>query len=511
MDVAVEDNVVEKKESKFDEDFVKLASDSEKNDSDAEDEEFPEISWFRFTDVVKDDVDRALEAEGAKAEDEPEDEQAFLMESLFGNKEKLLENLKEQSGESESQRESTKRKHAWEDSDDEEVTIKQGLEKTHKKSLLLDPGAEYKKYLSKKYQKIVGEPKWADMDRVESDSDDDELLKTAGHVLKGKRGALGENTIGFKRLEDLNKSTYCEGLVTSVEFHPTSSVALVTGLRGIASIYSIEKTKCDKLHSIQFKKFPLRCARLSLDGSEAILGSKTSCFFTYNLITGQQQKHFLPKGMTKMRNFEISPNGEFLAVAGRFGEIHLLTVTTKEWICTLKQEHDVAAMAFSPDSRKLFVHSRDSEVSVFDLTAQKMMHRFMDDGCVSGSSIATSPSGKFLATGSGQGIVNVYDAENVLLSKMPTPTKIFKNLVTSISSTTFNPSSELLAMCSSEANDALKLAQFPSAKVFSNFPGNNLTKAKPNVLRFSPGGRYLAVGNLNGRVSLYLLKHYEEF
>ncbi|GAB0093801.1 U3 small nucleolar RNA-associated protein 18 homolog [Sergentomyia squamirostris] len=499
--------------SKSDENFMKLNSDSEGEGGDLEDD-VPEFSWFRVSGFGKPKakLEESDLAEESKVDDyEADDEEKALIELVFGNKEKVIENLKSQPEKSSSLPENQKRKHAWRDSDDEEVTIEEGLQKSHKKSMLLDPKTEYKKFLEKKHQKMVGTPKWAEIDRDPSDSDeDDELLKTAGHVLKGKKGVLLENSIEFKRLKDLNRSTYCEGLVTSVSFHPTSSVALVSGLNGIASIYSIEKTKCNKLHSILFKKFPLKCSRLSLDGSEAILGSNQAHFFTYNLLTGQKMKHFLPKNITKMTKFEISPDGGLLAVAGRFGEIHLFNANTKEWIITLKQEHEVTGLTFSPDSTTLFAHSVDSEVSIFDLRAQRMQHRFYDDGCLSGTSISMSPSGKFLATGSGQGIVNVYATTDVWQAQNPTPVKIFRNLVTSISCTAFNPSSEILAMCSGETNDALRLAHFPSATIYSNFPGNNLTKGRPNVLSFSPGGRYLAVG-VNTRVSLYLLNHFEEF
>uniref|UniRef100_A0A7G3B4W2 Putative u3 small nucleolar rna-associated protein 18 n=1 Tax=Lutzomyia longipalpis TaxID=7200 RepID=A0A7G3B4W2_LUTLO len=507
-------------EVKGSEEFLKFGEESE-NQANEEEDEVPEISWFRYQDKEQKSEKKSRKGNKMKAQkpkkgdDEPDDEEKTLMEAIFGNKEKLIENLDSKPAkEDTSEEKSKKRKLAWKDSDDEEVTIEEGLQKSHKKSLLLDPKTEYRKFLSKKYQKLMGTPKWADMDREVSDSDEedaDELLKTVGHVLKGKKGTLLENSVEFKRLKDLNRSTYCEGLITSVDFHPTSTVALVTGRSGIASIYSIEKTKCDKLHSIQFRKFPLKCSRLSKDGSEAILGSSFNHFFTYNLITGQKGKHLLPRHVTSMRQFEISPDGELLAIAGRFGEIHVLSVRTREWIATLKQEHEVTAMAFAPDSRTLFVHSCDAEVSVFDLRAEKMKHRFYDDGCLSGTSLSVSPNGKFLAAGSGQGIVNVYGTDDVLASKTPTPMKIFRNLITPISSTTFNPTSELLAMCSNEINDALRLAHFPSARLYSNFPGNNLSKSRPNVLRFSPGGRYLAAGNINGRVSLYLLKHFEDF
>ena len=37
------------------------------------------------------------------------------------------------------------------------------------------------------------------------------------------------------------------------------------------------------------------------------------------------------------------------------------------------------------------------------------VHRFVDDGCVSGTAIAVSPDKRYLATGADSGVVNLYE------------------------------------------------------------------------------------------------------
>jgi U3 small nucleolar RNA-associated protein 18 len=56
------------------------------------------------------------------------------------------------------------------------------------------------------------------------------------------------------------------------------------------------------------------------------------------------------------QNFEISPDGRLLAVCGRFGNIHLLTVNTLEGVGLLKMNSEVSAIAFDTDGSHLFSH-----------------------------------------------------------------------------------------------------------------------------------------------------------
>lgn len=57
-----------------------------------------------------------------------------------------------------------------------------------------------------------------------------------------------------------------------------------------------------------------------------------------------------------IQNFELSPDGRLLAVVGRFGNIHLLTVNTLEGVGLLKMNGEVSALAFNNDGSRLFSH-----------------------------------------------------------------------------------------------------------------------------------------------------------
>lgn len=200
-----------------------------------------------------------------------------------------------------------------------------------------------------------------------------------------------------------------------------------------------------------------------------------------------------------------------MAIVGRFGELHLLNTTTKELITTFKQEFKVSDLEFTTDSSKIYSHSKDSEVTIFDIRTQRALHRFIDDGCVNGRTVSVSPNGHLLATGSRQGVVNIYKIENVVNNKYPKPEKAITNLTTSIQATAFNATSEILAICSNDLNDAIRLVHLPSANVFKNFPTQQARLGHLKCLAFSPSSGYLGLGNSRSQVPLFRLRHYANY
>ena len=93
---------------------------------------------------------------------------------------------------------------------------------------------------------------------------------------------------------------------------------------------------------------------------------------------------------------------------------------------------------------------------IWDMHARACIHRFYDDGCTGGTSIAVSPSNQYLACGSSSGVVNVYDLADVM-GHSPTPIKMLSRLRTTASVLAFNSSSEILATVSDQIENAIKL------------------------------------------------------
>lgn len=484
---------------------VKLESDSDAEDEASEPVVTPRAGKSKDKRPTRNEANKLRKKEMQKFHEERE---AELRERVFGDKSKLLHNLQvtaECSVRKKQKKVAKESRPAWRDSDDEGYENNGSDELTNK-------GA-YRRQLENRFKRILGTPSWAQVDRQPDDGDsDDEILRTVGHLSKSKSAQLPKGQLEFKRLKDLNRDSYEEGpLVTSIEFHPTSTACVVAGTRGIATVFAVDGKQNSKLHSLQLSNFPIRCMRLTRDGNEAIFGGSHNYFYTYDLLAGKTQRVFLPKVVTKVREFELSPCGRFIAVIGRFGEVHLLDAATKELICTLKQEHLVVSVAFSRDSKRLFTHSVDSEVVVYDIGEERQLHRFVDDGCINGSGVTVSADQQLIAAASLQGVVNVYNYAEALTQRTPRPVKTLFNLTTPITALRFNHSTEMLAFASKEVPDAMKIAHFPSGTVFQNFPGNLSNLGKPNVVRFSPQSGFMAVAGHNEKVFLYRLKHYNNY
>lgn len=50
----------------------------------------------------------------------------------------------------------------------------------------------------------------------------------------------------------------------------------------------------------------------------------------------------------------MSPDGKLIASCGKFGEIHLFTAKSKEWITTLKMNGSVNALTFNSNGKRMY-------------------------------------------------------------------------------------------------------------------------------------------------------------
>jgi U3 small nucleolar RNA-associated protein 18 len=213
-----------------------------------------------------------------------------------------------------------------------------------------------------------------------------------------------------------------------------------------------------------------------------------------------------------MKRFVMSPDGKYIAFFGKFGSIHLVTTQSKEWIGSMQMNGDVKALAFNDDGTQMFSHGVGEEVYVWDVRQRLCCHRFIDDGCgTCGTTLALSPGGQYLATGSKTGYVNIYDTASCLQSRQPKPLKAFKNLTTCCTETKFNATAEILAIASRHELQAVKLVHVPSLSVFHNFPTKADKIGIPTCLDFSVHSGYFAVGNEGGCALQYRLPHYRNY
>uniref|UniRef100_A0A182JGU4 WD repeat-containing protein 55 homolog n=1 Tax=Anopheles atroparvus TaxID=41427 RepID=A0A182JGU4_ANOAO len=399
----------------------------------------------------------------------------------------------------------------WHDSDDEDDRDGRNLKRNKYNR---DQGRLTNERRRKQFVQIVGNPKWADLDREREPSDsEDEAMRKVGHVVKQTAAqGLPKSVIELKRLKDLTRDTKHEGEIASINFHPTSMVAILSGMSGMVSIVTVDGVRNETLHTIGLEKFRIYCSRLSPDGNEVIFGGYRKFYHVYNLISGESDTLKIPVNQNWcMRNFRISTCGKYLATVGENGEVQVLSAKGKEVLRTIQLRYVCQALAFTPDSRYLLCHSNDTEVTVYSFENRRIVNVWQDEGCVNGSAIAVCPNGQFVATGSRQGVVNIYSLDATLEQKFPVPLKTINNLTTYIDSLTFNATSELLAMASSNIANAMKLVHVKSGTVFKNFPALTAKLGQVTAVEFSPFGGFLAIGNKKSVVSLFRVKHYPNY
>jgi len=141
---------------------------------------------------------------------------------------------------------------------------------------------------------------------------------------------------------------------------------------------------------------------------------------------------------------------------------------------------------------------------------RKCITRTQDQGNFSTTSLAVSPDGKMIATGSKMGTVNLFRVdEHSHTIDDNGPIKTLMNLTTSVTDLKFNSTSQLLGFCSKWKKNAFRLAHIPSYTTYKNFPGAAAGVLKyPFVMDFSHTSEFLAMGNDEGKAHLYHLSHF---
>jgi U3 small nucleolar RNA-associated protein 18 len=129
-----------------------------------------------------------------------------------------------------------------------------------------------------------------------------------------------------------------------------------------------------------------------------------------------------------------------------------------------------------------------------------------NDGTITSALAATS---KHMAVGAESGVVNIY-SEHESFSNHKNPIKSIMNLKTSADLVRFNHDGQLLAMSSRREKQGLKMLHVPTQTVFANWPTTKTPLNYAWSLDFSPGSRFIAIGNDKGKCLLYRIMHYQE-
>eukprot|EP01134_Creolimax_fragrantissima_P008083 CFRG8083T1 len=410
------------------------------------------------------------------------------------------------------------KRSAWVDDDDKIVEVSfashsrtRKLRKTEDDNVV--NGVEYGDRLRSQFTRTFGSKQQAWADHVEEDVDGNSLMAWSGSILSkdGVNVSLPKSMLDVTRVTDANKQEYSKSAIQCIKFHPNAAVAIVGGMDKTLRLFSIDGKTNAKVQSIFLRDLPIQSCEFSADGSQIYLSGRRPFFYSYNIHTGVVDKVHRLHGRSEksLESMFVSPSGKLLVFLGNSGSLLLVDARTKRLVDTLKMNGSSRAVTFSPDGSKMYSFGSSGEVYVWNMNSRKCVHKFRDEGCVSGVQITMSKDGNYLATGCESGVVNIYDATTLSASAIPKPIKTIMNITTRADTLLFNHDSSILAIATKQKKDTLKLVHMQSLSVFSNWP----TAATPlrfvHALTFSPNSGYLAVGNDRGHVLLYRLNHYQ--
>ncbi|OVA13046.1 WD40 repeat [Macleaya cordata] len=463
-------------------------------------------------------------------EEEEEAKEALIMTDRSGirNMESNEEGV-EFREESSDEMEIRDRKPAWVDDEEMKTNIDiaklnrlRKLRKDEKETSIL--GSDYVERLRAHHVKLNPGTEWAQAGPWSGDGSDaeneagvgdkdtdgnDDILRTNEDIVVKGGVKLLPGLLEFSKLVDANAEDPSNGPINSVQFHRNAQLLLTAGLDRRLRFFQIDGKRNTKIQSIFLEDCPIRKASFLPDGSQVIAAGRRKFFYSFDLVKAKVDKIGPLTGREEksLEVFEVSPDSSTIAFVGNEGYILLVSSRTKELIGTMKMNGTARSLAFADDGRQLLSSGGDGHVYHWDLRTRACFHKAVDEGCINGSSLSTSPNGFLFAAGSGSGIVNIYNRGEFLGGKRR-PVKTVENITTKVDFVKFNHDSQILAICSSMQKNSLKLVHIPSFSVFSNWPPANRTLHFPRCLDFSPGGGFMAVGNAAGKVLLYKLHHY---
>ncbi|KAK6201621.1 U3 snoRNA associated protein [Scheffersomyces amazonensis] len=454
---------------------------------------------------------------------------------------------------------------AWHDSDDERVNISllssDKLKKLRKsENDVTISGRAYVARLKSQFEKIYPRPEWIDKLEEENDEEDNEndiddendetsnntnndtnailkiLANTQSFIITKQLKLISPSKISITRLKDANYQRLSKSAIQSLSFHHSHPLLMTGGFDRTLRIYHIDGKINNLVTSLHLRNSPIYSCQFSALGSNTKDNEKNLVFAAgrrrymskWDLNSGEVEKISRIYGHEQFQKsfeyFKISPNGTFIGLTGNSGWCNLLNGSTGQWIKGFKIEGTIVDFEFSRDESFIIIINSSGTVWEYELNStdntkstdekstkvlNKIIRKWNDDGGVGITKIKLGgPKNRWLAIGTNNGIVNIYDRNTIIDNVNPKPVKTIENLVTSISSLTFTPDGQILCIASRSKRDSLRLVHVASGTVYSNWPTSGTPLGKVTAVAFSPNNEMLAVGNEAGKVTLWRLNHY---
>lgn len=490
----------------------------------------------------------------SEAEEEQDDNLFFIDEGPGTEQNDQIMKDSDTSPSETDEEENLSEENAWDDPDDENINVSllasSKLKKMRKsENDTIINGRSYINRLRSQFNKIYPTPTWVkNWEQIEengyengSDVEEDnerkqmshndtnailKLLETAPEVPKyQKTSLLPSNKISISRLRNANQAKLSKAAIQSLSFHHSHPLLLTGGFDRTLRIYHIDGKVNNAVTSLHLRNSPISTCGFSPLQDKAnknlvFAGGRRRYMNKWNIESGEVEKISRMYGheqfQRSMEYFKISPKGTFIGLVGSSGWCNLLNGSTGQWVKGFKVEGTIIDFDFTIDEETIVIINTAGEVWEFSLVSSdnsrlqtNIRRRWQDNSGVGITTVKIGgPDSRWLAVGTNNGIVNVYDRKSFIDGVNPVPLKAIENLVTSISSLCFSSDGQILCIASRAKRDALRLVHLPSCSVFSNWPTSGTPLGRVTAVEFSPNNQMLAIGNVAGVVTLWRLNHY---
>ncbi|GAB1310465.1 U3 snoRNP protein [Madurella fahalii] len=368
---------------------------------------------------------------------------------------------------------------AWEDSDDERLTVSlagatrlRKLRNSEAEDVVT--GTEYARRLRQQYLRLYPLPEWAkdatasnkrrrrrrssaasqdgsasgsDME-IDSDGESvdaplplDNFLRDANSFTgtpanARKRRKLRPETLDIQRTRDIPDTH--KAAVSSLSFHPRHPILLSASTSSVMYLHHIDPsahpTPNPALTSVQVRRTDLRrAAFVGPRGDEVVFAGRRRYFHSWDLSSGAVKKVAKIQGHQReqrtMERFRASPCGRYLALQASDkkggGMLNVVNVATMQWVAQARVDGrgGIADFAWWSDGNGLTIAGKDGQVAEWSLVSRRTVGVWRDEGSIGGTVMALGGRNgpaelggdRWVAVGSNSGILNVYDRNELVL------------------------------------------------------------------------------------------------